>query len=160
MEKKEVSEPLQLIRKVKRDGNSIYVMGNGGSSALASHFVCDLMKVGGCRAFDLSCNAAVMTAYANDMGFENVFVEQLKVLARKGDLIIVISGSGNSPNVVKAVEWARDNGIDTLGLIGFDGRKLKSILDYSIHVSVDTMAEVENVHLTIAHIISEMVSDD
>jgi D-sedoheptulose 7-phosphate isomerase len=132
-------------------------MGNGGSAALASHFVCDLMKVDGIKAHDLSCNAAVMTAYANDLGYENVFVEQLKVLAEKGDLIIVISGSGNSPNVVKAVEWANQAGIDAMGLIGFDGGKLGAILEHSVHPHINSMIDVEDEHLTIAHIIVELL---
>lgn len=148
---------VELIEKARDNRHSVFVMGNGGSAALASHFVCDLMKVGAVKAFDLSCNAAVMTAYANDMGYENVFVEQLKILADKGDLIIVISGSGNSPNVVKAVEWANQFGIDTIGLIGFDGGKLKQILDYSLVVDNYNIQLVEDYHSMLAHMIVDIM---
>ena len=147
----DIDNIVKLLQNAKRHGYHIYIMGNGGSSALAAHFTADLMKLGGCKAHDLSCSAAVLTMYANDNSYENVFVEQLKVYTEPGDVIIVISGSGNSPNVVNAVQWANDNGVDTIGFVGMTGGRLHSLLDYYIHVNDNSMANCENSFSQLIH---------
>jgi D-sedoheptulose 7-phosphate isomerase len=141
----------------------IFIIGNGGSGASASHFCEDLGK---CtlrredfdndhkkrlRILSLTDNTSYILAWANDEGFERVFVEQLKNLASPGDLLIAISGSGNSPNILKAVDWANRNGLETFGCTGFSGGKLRSLARQSLHVPLDDMGIVESVHLTAFH---------
>src|SRR3990172_414712 len=123
---------VDLLKKARRKGRHIFIMGNGGSAAISAHFACDLMKVAGCKAFDLSSNTAVLTAYANDCGYQDVFMEQLKVLADKGDIIIGISASGESMNVLNAIRWANGAGIETIGFTGFDGGELRGVAKHSI----------------------------
>jgi D-sedoheptulose 7-phosphate isomerase len=141
----------------------IFIIGNGGSGASASHFCEDLGK---CtlrredfdndhkkrlRILSLTDNTSYILAWANDEGFERVFVEQLKNLSSPGDLLIAISGSGNSPNILKAVDWANRNGLETFGCTGFKGGKLRSLARQSLHVPLDDMGIVESVHLTAFH---------
>jgi D-sedoheptulose 7-phosphate isomerase len=141
----------------------VFVCGNGGSGSNASHFCEDLGK---CtlrredydndkkkrlRMLSLTDNTPYILAWANDEGFERVFAEQLKNLASPGDLLIAISGSGNSPNVLRAVEWANKNGLKTFGCTGFDGGKLKKLAHQGLHVPLDDMGIVESIHLTAFH---------
>src|SRR6516164_2812946 len=141
----------------------VFVIGNGGSGSNASHFCEDLGKCTLRRAdFDndrkkrlrilsLTDNTPYILAWANDEGFERVFAEQLKNLASPGDLLIAISGSGNSPNVLRAVDWANKNGLKTFGCTGFDGGKLRKLAQQSLHVPLDDMGIVESIHLTAFH---------
>src|SRR5437763_3631149 len=141
----------------------VFVIGNGGSGSNASHFCEDLGK---CtlrredfdndqkrrlRILSLTDNTPYILAWANDEGFDRVFMEQLKNLANPGDLLIAISGSGNSPNVLRAVEWANRNGVKTFACTGFDGGKLRPLAQHSLHVALDDMGIVESVHLTAFH---------
>lgn len=141
----------------------VFVIGNGGSGSNASHFCEDLGK-GTLRREDfendhkqrlrilsLTDNTPYILAWGNDEGFDRVFVEQLKNLASPGDLLIAISGSGNSPNILRAVEWAKRNGLKTFGCTGFSGGKLRALADQSLHVPLDDMGIVESVHLTAFH---------
>src|SRR5262245_4211527 len=146
-----------------RRGRFVFVVGNGGSGANASHFCEDLGK--GTRRredFDddrkkrlkvlsLTDHTPYILAWGNDEGFERVFVEQLKNLASAGDLLIAISGSGNSPNVLRAVEWANRNGLVTFGCTGFGGGRLRQIAQKGLHVPLDDMGIVESIHLTAFH---------
>jgi D-sedoheptulose 7-phosphate isomerase len=154
-------QPLDRIAEAiwetyERDG-TILICGNGGSAASASHFACDLAKLTisfDCRrvrAIALTDNLALMTAWSNDQGYADVFVEQLISIYRPGDLLFTISGSGNSPNVLRAVEWANDRGAPTVGLTGFDGGKLARMARLSLHVQNDIMPQVEDIHMTICH---------
>jgi len=141
----------------------IFVIGNGGSGSNASHFCEDLGKGTLRRAdFDrdgkkrlkvlsLTDNTPYILAWGNDEGFERVFVEQLKNLASPGDLLIAISGSGNSPNVLRAVEWANRHGLRTFGCTGFGGGKLRTLAQQGLHVPLDDMGIVESIHLTAFH---------
>jgi D-sedoheptulose 7-phosphate isomerase len=154
-------QPLDRIAKAiwetyERDA-TILICGNGGSAASASHFACDLAKLtisAGCRrvrALALTDNIALMTAWSNDQAYADVFVEQLIGIYRPGDLLFAISGSGNSPNVLRAVEWANERGAPTVGLTGFDGGKLARLARFSLHIQNDVMPQVEDIHMTICH---------
>ncbi len=141
----------------------MFIIGNGGSGSNASHFCEDLGK-GTLRREDfdndkkkrlrmlsLTDNTPYILAWGNDEGFDRVFVEQLKNLATAGDLLIAISGSGNSPNILRAVEWANRNGLTTFGCTGFTGGKLQSLAKHNLHVPLDDMGIVESIHLTAFH---------
>jgi D-sedoheptulose 7-phosphate isomerase len=141
----------------------VFLCGNGGSGSNASHFCEDLGKGTLRRAdFDndnktrlrvlsLTDNTPYILAWGNDEGFDRVFVEQLKNLAGPGDLLIAISGSGNSPNVLRAVDWANRNGLKTFGCTGFTGGKLRTLAHHGLHVPLDDMGIVESIHLTAFH---------
>ncbi len=141
----------------------VFVIGNGGSGSNASHFCEDLGK-GTLRREDfdndrkrrlrilsLTDNTPYILAWGNDEGFDRVFVEQLKNLAGPGDLLIAISGSGNSPNILRAVDWANRNGMKTFGCTGFGGGKLRTLAQRNLHVPLDDMGIVESIHLTAFH---------
>jgi D-sedoheptulose 7-phosphate isomerase len=140
---------------------TVYIFGNGGSAATASHFGCDLAKrtsVSGhprFRVVSLTDNNALMTALSNDIGYDQVFAEQLLPLVRRGDVVIGISGSGNSANVLNAITVANEAGAITVGLCGFDGGKLKGLVDHPLHIDCHDMAMVEDVHLMLEHAICE-----
>jgi D-sedoheptulose 7-phosphate isomerase len=144
-------------------GRFIFVCGNGGSGSNASHFCEDIGK-GTLRREDfdndkkkrvrilsLTDNTPYILAWGNDEGFERVFVEQLKNLASPGDLLIAISGSGNSPNILRAVEWANQHGLTTFGCTGFSGGKLRTLAHHNLHVPLDDMGIVETIHLAAFH---------
>jgi D-sedoheptulose 7-phosphate isomerase len=151
-----------LLEDARREGRTIFLVGNGGSAATASHFVCDLSLgprvFGGkaYRAISLVDNSALMTAAGNDLGYDTVFSEQLKTLLRKGDVVLAISASGNSPNVVKAVEYANSAGAVTIGLTGFDGGRLRQIAGEQIHIPTPKgdYGPVEDLHLVLNHLIT------
>lgn len=136
---------------------TIFVCGNGGSAATASHFVCDLAKwtikppARRVRAIALTDNVPLITAWSNDQSYADVFVEQLKALYRDGDIIVAISGSGNSPNVVRAIEWGNAVGAVTIGLTGFNGGRLHQIAQIGLHINNHVMPQVEDIHSTICH---------
>jgi D-sedoheptulose 7-phosphate isomerase len=145
-----------LWETYERDG-TIIVCGNGGSAATASHFACDLAKWTispdrrRLRALALTDNVPLMTAWSNDRSYESLFVEQLVTHYRPGDLLVAISGSGNSPNVIHAVAWANQAGAPTVGLSGFDGGKLARLACYSLHVDNQVMPQVEDAHSAVCH---------
>jgi D-sedoheptulose 7-phosphate isomerase len=141
----------------------VFIIGNGGSGSNASHFCEDLGKgtlrredfdndkKKRLRVLSLTDNSPYLLAWGNDEGFDRVFVEQLKNLSSPGDLLIAISGSGNSPNILRAVDWANKNGLKTFGCTGFGGGKLKPLAQHNLHVALDDMGIVESVHLTAFH---------
>jgi D-sedoheptulose 7-phosphate isomerase len=138
-------------------GRVVFVIGNGGSAATASHFACDLSK--GTRrdgpptfhVVSLTDNVPLLTAWANDSGYDRVFSEQLTALARPGDLLVAISASGNSPNVVAAVDAARSCGMSVVSLSGRSGGRLAHLVDVLVNVPSDTIEVVEDAHLIVAH---------
>jgi D-sedoheptulose 7-phosphate isomerase len=136
---------------------TVFTFGNGGSAALASHFACDLGKgtINGCRkrfqVLALTDNVPLMTAWANDSKYEDIFAEQLVNFAKPHDLAFAISGSGNSPNVLKALKVARQEGLLTIGLTGFAGGKMNELCDACIIVPSDNMQIIEDLHLCVAH---------
>jgi D-sedoheptulose 7-phosphate isomerase len=139
------------------EGKTVYVFGNGGSAALASHCACDLGKgtvINGNRRFRvlaLTDNVPLMTALANDISYDDIFAEQLTSLVEKGDIALAISGSGNSPNVLKALHVAREAGAFTIGLTGFEGGKMKSLCDLCVIVPSDNMQVIEDLHVSVNH---------
>jgi D-sedoheptulose 7-phosphate isomerase len=157
--REELSSFMGLLLEALNAGKRIYIMGNGGSAATASHFVCDFNKglsYGKARRFKFIClsdNVPTTSAYANDVDYECVFVEQLRNFLEPGDLVIGLSGSGNSPNVLRAIEYARSAGATTVGITGFDGGKLKAAAEYGVNVPVDNMQISEDIHMVLDHLI-------
>ena len=158
----EVEQLIQLIIDKYKVGKTLYVIGNGGSAATASHFAQDLSKgtrkdvgtIRRIRALSLADSVPFITALANDDGYETVFEQQLRTFAVKKDVLIAISGSGNSPNILKAINWANENNIHTVGITGFNGGKLKQICKQSLHVELNDMCTVESIHSFIMHYIA------
>jgi D-sedoheptulose 7-phosphate isomerase len=139
------------------DGRMIYLFGNGGSAALASHFACDLGKgtVNGTgnrfRVLALTDSVPMITAWANDANYEEIFAEQLANFAKPHDIAFAISGSGNSPNVLRGLRKAKELGATTVGLTGFSGGKLKDLCDVCVIIPSDNMQVIEDLHLCVAH---------
>ncbi len=150
-----------------QDETTIFIIGNGGSAANASHFAQDLAKgtlstisqKKRIRAVSLTDNGSFITALANDEGYETIFVQQLMTYAQPQDRLIVISGSGNSPNVVKATEYALENDIKVLGVTGFDGGRVKGLAKINIHVPSVDMGLVEAVHSVIFHLAMSQLAE-
>lgn len=148
-----------------RSGRRIYLCGNGGSAGNANHLANDLLygvgiKFGvGMRVEALSANPAVLTCLANDIGYEQVYSEQLRVKADPGDILIVLSGSGNSPNVVKALEMGNAKGMKTFAVLGFTGGRCKEIAQHPIHFDVDDMQVAEDLQLIVGHVCMQWLCD-
>ncbi len=141
----------------------VFIMGNGGSGSTASHFACDLNK-GSCfeleKKFKVIClndNVPTMLAYANDLSYNKVFVEQLKNFLQTDDVVIGISGSGNSENILQAVSYARQKGARTIGLTGFDGGRLAQIVDIPFVAFINDMQKVEDVHMIVVHMLMQLL---
>jgi D-sedoheptulose 7-phosphate isomerase len=155
----EISKIIEVILEAGNLGKMIFICGNGGSASTASHMACDLAKgarIDGFppfRAIALTDSMSQLTAWANDTNYENCFAGQLEGLARPGDLLIAISGSGNSPNVLKAVEAAKKLEMTTIGFVGFKGGKLKPMVDHSVVVMAANIEQVEDVHMILEHTI-------
>lgn len=145
---------------------TVFFAGNGGSAATASHFACDMAKtVTGyskgrrLRAISLADSVPLMTAWGNDSSYDDIFAEQLRNLAQPGDTLVVISCSGKSKNVVRAVEVAREMGVTTVGLLGFDGGQLGDKVDLSIVIRSDNYQHIEDVHGIIMHVVTDRLID-
>jgi D-sedoheptulose 7-phosphate isomerase len=149
----------EMLFRTYRNGNQVFVVGNGGSASTASHMAADLGKntigphMRRFRIFSLNDNAAIVTALANDLGYENIFCEQLVNLIRPGDLLVVVSASGNSPNVLKAIHYAREQCAQVAGILGFDGGEAAGLADLALVVPSDDYGVVEDVHLIINHVL-------
>ena len=145
------------IRSCQANGDSIYICGNGGSAATASHFCCDFNKgVSGeedrnTNFICLSDNIPTITAIANDISYDEIFSFQLKNRLKEKDILFVISGSGNSKNIVRAMEIAKYNGNKIIGLCGYSGGKVKDMADICLHVNIDNMQIVEDIHMLLDH---------
>jgi D-sedoheptulose 7-phosphate isomerase len=159
----EIKALADAIYSCYEKGRFVFIIGNGGSGSNSSHFCEDLGKgtlrredfdndaKRRLRVLSLTDNTPYVLAWGNDEGFERVFVEQLKNLASRGDLLVAISGSGNSPNILRAVEWANKNGLKTFGCTGFNGGRLRELAHQGLHVPLDDMGIVESIHLTAFH---------
>ena len=142
----------------------VFVAGNGGSAATASHMACDLSKtvlgsppaasVRRFRVQALTDNVSLMTAWGNDVHYDCIFAEQIRGLARRGDVLLVISGSGNSANIIQAVRTARDLGLSTIGLLGFDGGRVRGMLDHSVTVESEDYGFIEDAHMVLVHLVT------
>lgn len=156
---------VDILHQARLNGQQVFVMGNGGSASAASHFVCDLAK--GTRSQDwphfraigLTDNVAILTAYANDEGYENALAGQLANLLRPNDVVFAISCSGNSPNVIKAVELANRSGATSIGLTGRKGGQLATLCHVNISAQADAIQQQEDIHLMLCHMISVALSE-
>lgn len=159
----EIETFIKVLLKARDNDNTIFIMGNGGSAATASHFAGDFSKNVNYKKdkkFKIIClndNIPVMMAYANDCGYENIFVEQLKNQFESGDVVIGLSGSGNSKNILKAIEFANQNNGITIGITGYDGGQLKKNTNYSVNTNIDDMQISEDVHLILNHLCTRVL---
>lgn len=153
-----INAALNLLQSTFENGNTVFTFGNGGSSSTASHFQNDFNK--GVsehteKKFNLLClndNVATMMAVANDIGFEEIFRFQLQGHIKPGDVVLAISGSGNSKNVINAVEYAKEQGCKVIGLTGFSGGKLRELSDVSLHAPINSMQITEDIHMIFDHL--------
>lgn len=159
-----ISAVMNILEDARLKGKRIFICGNGGSASTASHFECDFNK--GISydqkvKYDFEClsdNVPMMMAIANDIGYDDVFVVPLRNKLKDGDIVIGISGSGNSENVIKAIEYGNEAGAETIALVGYDGGRLKGIAKHHIHVCVDNIQIVEDIHLVLNHMMMFILS--
>jgi D-sedoheptulose 7-phosphate isomerase len=154
-----VGQAIEILKRARDEQRHIFVCGNGGSAATASHFVCDMIKGASYnrgarfRMMALNDSLPTLTAYSNDVHYECVFAEQLKNFAQPGDVVMGISGSGNSPNVLRAIEYGNSIGCRTIALTGRDGGKLGPLAELNIQVSNPHMGRIEDCHVIVMHMI-------
>lgn len=157
IDKSAFSQVINVLESARKEGRQIFIMGNGGSAATASHFCGDFNKgisIYKDKRFRMIClndNLPTMMAYANDISYEEIFVGPLQNFYNEGDVVIGISGSGNSGNVVKAMEWAKAHGAVTVAFSGYSGGKLKQIAEYGVHIPIDDMQITEDLHMVLDH---------
>ncbi len=158
-----INEVINILEETRLNGKTIYIFGNGGSSATASHYQTDFNK-GVSENIEpkynfrcLNDNVATMMAISNDIGFEEVFRYQLRGHIAEGDVVIAISGSGNSKNVINAVEYAKENGNKVIGITGYSGGKLDAISDYHLRADVNSMQITEDIHMIFDHLIMSIL---
>ena len=162
---KRVEEAFEMLMGVYRAGRRVFILGNGGSASTASHMASDLSKGTLARVYDdkekrlqvisLTDNVSLLTAFANDLSYDDIFVQQLRNLIEKGDLLIVLSGSGDSENVIRAVKYSRSRSAKTIGLLGFEtGGKLAKLVDCAIIAQSNHYGPIEDTHLIFNHIMT------
>ena len=160
-----IEQVADVLHEARLFNHQVFILGNGGSASTASHFVCDLGKntrVEGApnfRVMGLTDNMALFSALANDEGYENVFSQQLANHVQPGDVVIGISTSGNSPNVVNAIEFANSIEAQTIGFTGFNCGKLGAMVDINLHVPSDSIEQVEDIHLVLEHLITKALRE-
>jgi D-sedoheptulose 7-phosphate isomerase len=165
MDRQPISAAISTLHEARLEGRQIFIMGNGGSASTATHMVCDLAKntrrAGWphYKVIGLSDNMAIFSAYGNDDGYENVFALQLANLLNPGDVVVAISTSGNSPNVLRAVELANERGATVIGMTGFGAGKLGPMVDIHLHVPSDCIEQVEDIHLMLEHLITKALRE-
>lgn len=169
LNQEKIQKVISVLFKAYQNNKQVFILGNGGSASTASHFACDLgkgtlqniydMGEKRFRVISLTDNVATLMAYGNDLSFENVFVQQLNNLINEEDVVIGISGSGNSANVIKAIEYAKKYGAVTVGFLGFrTGGKLGQMVDYDIIVQDDHYGRIEDIHLVLCHLVSDSLA--
>ena len=164
LDQEAVNTLMNMMEEARLNGKRIFICGNGGSAATASHFVCDFgkgvtMKLGG-KPFHFNClsdNTPIITALGNDICYEDIFVFQIRDIIKPGDVMIAISGSGNSENVVRAVKYAKEKGAVIIGLTGFSGGKLMEMSDIRLHVPIDDMQIAEDIHMIFDHLMMKVI---
>lgn len=160
-----IEQVILTLHQARLEQRKVFIMGNGGSASTATHFVCDLAKNTrwngwpDFRVLGLTDNMAIFSAYANDEGYEHAFSRQLASFVGSHDVVIGISASGNSPNVLNAISLARENQAITIGFTGFDGGKLRSLVDLELHVNSQCIEQVEDVHLALEHLICKSLRE-
>ncbi|MFP6735831.1 MAG: SIS domain-containing protein [Rhodospirillales bacterium] len=151
----------EILERAYEGGATLFVCGNGGSASISNHLACDHGKL---LATDtdllphvqsLAANVEVITAIANDISYDEVFVHQLKLQAGKGDVVMTVSSSGDSENVVRAASWARDNGLEVITLTGFEGGRTAQLASVNLHVSADNYGVIEDVHQSLMHLMGQ-----
>ena len=163
--KDDLNNLMNVLVQAKDEGRTIFIMGNGGSAATASHYVCDFNKgisLGKDKMFKFIClndNIPTMMAYANDLSYGDVFVGPLKNFMQEGDIVIGISGSGNSENVVRAIKYANENGGVSVGITGYSGGKIKQMSKYNVHVPIDDMQITEDLHMVLDHCMMKILCE-
>jgi len=164
--KEELSNVMNVLEDARKKGKHIFIMGNGGSAATASHFCCDFNKgisFEQTKKYKFIClndNVPTMMAYANDISYNDVFVGPLRNLMEKGDYVIGISGSGNSMNVVKALEYANENGGITIGFTGYSGGIIRTICKHNVHIPIDDMQITEDLHMVLDHCMMKILCNN
>jgi len=161
-------EILEVLKNSVKNNQKIFVAGNGGSAALANHYVCDLSKGANqnwaenfsrYKAICLSSNLSYLTAISNDSHYHDVFKQQLVNLGATNDIVILISSSGNSPNIVKAAEYAKEKGMIVIGICGFEGGKLKEMSDYYAHAKTNSYEVCEDLHSVFGHFLTSYLKE-
>lgn len=161
-----VGQAIEVLARARDENRHIFVCGNGGSASTASHFVCDMVKGASFnrgarfRMMALNDSLPTLTAYSNDVHYECVFVEQLKNFAEPGDVVMAISGSGNSPNVLRAIEYGNSIGCRTIALTGRDGGQLGPMAELNIQVAHPHMGHIEDGHVVVMHMICYYFMDE
>lgn len=154
-----VAKLAQKILSIQNEDRHIFLCGNGGSAANAMHiandFLCLRSKSKGAKVIALSANQAILTCLANDIGYENIFSVQIEQLGSKGDILIVLSGSGNSPNILNVINAAKKMGVLTCAILGFDGGKCLNLVDIPIHFSINDMQIAEDLQLIVGHMLMQ-----
>ena len=160
-----IAQVIEILHDARMSGRQIFIMGNGGSASTATHFVCDLAKntrrsgQPHFRVIGLTDNMAIFSAYANDEGYDQVFSQQMANLINPTDIVIGISASGNSPNVLNGIEEAKKHNATTIAFTGFTGGKLGPMADINIHVDSNIIEHVEDIHLMLEHMIVKTLKD-
>ena len=158
-----LAEAAKILDLAFRRDATLYVCGNGGSAAICDSFVCDHSKLIqtdtnlNVRVVSLSASMAMITAIANDISYDDIFVYQLKTLGRQGDVLLTVSASGNSENVVRAATWARNNGMHVISLTGFNGGRTAEIAEVNLHVSGDNYGVIEDTHQSLMHVLAQYI---
>ena len=158
---KQINNICKLLEQLYKNKKNIFICGNGGSASISNHFLCDHQKGSSTntklspKIISLSSNIEIITAISNDISFNEIFSFQLSKLANSGDCLITISSSGNSKNIILAIEWAKKNKLKTISLNGFDGGKANKISDLSVNVPSNNYGVVEDIHSSIMHILSQ-----
>jgi D-sedoheptulose 7-phosphate isomerase len=158
-----MQQAAEMLTRAHQQGKMVYSCGNGGSAAIANHLVCDHCKLVQTdteltpRIVSLSATVEIITAIGNDLSYDDVFLYQLRSLAKPGDVLVTVSSSGDSQNIVNAAQWARDNGVPVISMTGFSGGRSAGIADVNLHVTADNYGVIEDVHQSLMHILAQYV---
>jgi len=161
----EVEQWARALQKVWREGRQFFLCGNGGSAANAIHLANDFLygvspgEAPALRVMALPANSSVLTCLGNDIGYEAIFSQQLETLGQKGDLLMVFSGSGNSPNIVEALKTAKCLGIETYAILGFSGGECKALADHVLHFEIDDMQIAEDMQVIVGHMLMKWLRE-
>ena len=163
VDKGKLEEARKLLAAAYEGGASVYACGNGGSASISNHLACDHSKGAQTdtdlrpKVVSLATNMEIITAIANDISFDDIFVYQLKTLAEPGDVLLTISSSGDSENVVRAAQWAKDNGLDVISFTGFSGGRTAKLAKVNLHVEGDNYGVVEDTHQGLMHVLAQYI---
>ena len=158
-----LADCIAILKKTYENNHTLYVCGNGGSAAISNHLACDHGKLLATdtdllpRVHSLAANVEVITAIANDISYDEVFVHQLRLLASAEDVVMTVSSSGNSENVVRAAAWAKDAGLEVIALTGFDGGRTANLATVNLHVTGDNYGVIEDVHQSLMHLMGQFL---